>query len=231
MNVNFGSGLHAAPGRAVDTLAYEQYIGRWSRLFVPAVLAGAEVGGGDRVLDVAAGSGEAAAMALSAVERTGGVVCQLGLQFFPDPARGVTEFRRVLRPRRWAAVCVISTPERAPMWGILADVLSGYLPYQREALHLGFALVDTARLERLFRAADFRDVRVRREVRQGMVESFDDYWRPIEAGTGQIPQAYLALPESSRRAVREEVHARLSEFEVDGRLVMSVEMLIAAGQA
>jgi len=117
------------------------------------------------------------------------------------------------------------------MWGILADVLSGYLPYQREALHLGFALVDTARLERLFRAADFRDVRVRREVRQGMVESFDDYWRPIEAGTGQIPQAYLALPESSRRAVREEVHARLSEFEVDGRLVMSVEMLIAAGQA
>jgi hypothetical protein len=38
-------------------------------------------------------------------------------------------------------------------------------------------------------------------------------------------------PEPSRRAVREEVHARLSEFEADGRLVMSVEMLIAAGRA
>src|SRR5262249_17397884 len=25
------------------------------------------------------------------------VVCQLGLQFFPDPARGLEEFRRVLR--------------------------------------------------------------------------------------------------------------------------------------
>jgi ubiquinone/menaquinone biosynthesis C-methylase UbiE len=273
MSVNFGSGLHAAPGRAVDTLAYAQYIGRWSRLFVPAMLAAAEVAVGDRVLDVAAGSGEAAAMALPAVERTGGVVgadiswamlhaararlssasfrpvvmdgqalafrdasfdavvCQLGLQFFPDPARGVMEFRRALRPRRWAAVCVISTPERAPMWGVLADVLSRYLPDQREALHLGFALADTARLERLFGAAGFRDIRVQREVRQGTVESFDEYWRPIEAGTGQIPQAYLALPESSRRAVREEVHARLSEFEVDGRLFMSVEMLIAAGQA
>jgi ubiquinone/menaquinone biosynthesis C-methylase UbiE len=273
MSVNFGSGLHTAPGRAVDTLAYERYIGRWSRLFVPAVLAAAEVGGGDRVLDVAAGPGEAAAMALSAVEPSGlvvgadiswamlqaararlhrasfrpvvtdgqalafrdgsfdAVVCQLGLQFFPDPARGAVEFCRVLRARRCAAMCVISTSERAPMWGVLADVLSRYLPDQHEALHLGFALADTARLERLLCWAGFRDVRVEREVRQAIIESFNDYWSPIEAGTGQIPQAYLALPESSRRAVREEVHARLSGFESDGRLVMSVEMLIAAGRA
>jgi len=117
------------------------------------------------------------------------------------------------------------------MWGVLAETLSRHLPDQREALHLSFALADTTRLEHLFRAADFRDVRVEREIRQGMVESFDDYWRPIEAGTGQIPQAYLSLPERSRRAVREEVRARLSEFESDGRLAMSAEMLIAAGRA
>lgn len=45
------------------------------------------------------------------------VLCQLGLPFFPNPARGLTEFRRVLRDRRRAAVCVVSAPERAPMWG------------------------------------------------------------------------------------------------------------------
>ncbi len=61
MSVSFGPGFHAAPGRAIDPLAYERYIGRWSRLFVPAVLAAAEVTGGDRVLDVATGTGEAAA--------------------------------------------------------------------------------------------------------------------------------------------------------------------------
>lgn len=117
------------------------------------------------------------------------------------------------------------------MWGVLADVLSRYLPDQQEALHLSFALADTARLERLFLAAGFREVRVQREMRQGIIESFDDYWGPIEAGTGQLPQAYLALPDPGRRAVREEVHARLSKFESNGRLVMSVEMLIAAGRA
>src|SRR5262245_22950510 len=77
MGVNFGSGLHAAPGRAVDTPAYEQYVGRWSRLFVPALLAAANVASGDRVLDVAAGSGEAAAMALSTVEHSGAVVADI----------------------------------------------------------------------------------------------------------------------------------------------------------
>jgi ubiquinone/menaquinone biosynthesis C-methylase UbiE len=270
---NFGSGLHTAAGRPVDASAYERYLGRWSRLFVPAVLAAAEVANGDRVLDVATGPGEAALLALSMVTPAGrvvgadispamltaararlgagafqpvamdgqalafrdgsfdAVVCQLGLQFFPDPARGLAEFRRVLRLGRCAAVCVIATPDRAPTWGILADTLSRHLPEQRDVLHLTFALADTERLEHLLRMTGFHDVRVTRETRQVIIESFDDYWAPIEAGTGQLPQAYLALPAARRRAVWEEVEARLAAFESDGRLVMSVEMLIGAGRA
>ncbi len=69
--VNFGAGLHAAGGRPVDDSAYYQYIGRWSRLFVPAVMAAAEVAGGDRVLDVATGPGEVALVALSVVKPAG----------------------------------------------------------------------------------------------------------------------------------------------------------------
>src|SRR4249919_2071300 len=34
------------------------------------------------------------------------VVCNLGLMFFPEPARGLSEFRRVLRPGGWTAVSV-----------------------------------------------------------------------------------------------------------------------------
>ena len=46
MSMSFGAGLHAAPGRAVDISAYDRYIGRWSRLFVPSVLAACEVASG-----------------------------------------------------------------------------------------------------------------------------------------------------------------------------------------
>jgi hypothetical protein len=117
------------------------------------------------------------------------------------------------------------------MWGALAEILSRYLPAQREVLHLLFALADAGHLERLLATAGFREISVTRETRERSFASFDDYWAPIEEAPGTGPQAYRALPESSRRAVREEVRARLSAFESDGRLVMSVEMLIAAGRA
>jgi ubiquinone/menaquinone biosynthesis C-methylase UbiE len=159
------------------------------------------------------------------------VICQLGLMFFPDPARGLAEFRRVLRPRRRATVCVIAARERAPMWGILAETLSRYLPDQREVLHLSFALADAGRLERLFALAGFRESSVTRETRESSFASFEDYWAPIEEAVGSLPQAYRALPDASRQAVREEVQARLAPFEANGRLVMSVEMLIGTGRA
>ncbi len=159
------------------------------------------------------------------------VVCQLGLQFFPDPALGLREFRRILRSAGCAAVCVISTPDGAPMWGILADVLSRFLPEQRDIIHLSFALADPKRLEGLLASAGFRDIRVQRKQHEDVVESFEEYWEPIEAGTGSLPQAYLALSDVDRRLVREEVKERLSRFESNGRLLMGVEMLIGRGRA
>src|SRR5215468_7844979 len=74
MGVNFGPGFHAAVGRHVDRSAYDRYVGAWSRLFVPVVLAAAEVATADRILDVATGPGEAAAMALAQVGPAGLVV-------------------------------------------------------------------------------------------------------------------------------------------------------------
>jgi hypothetical protein len=72
---------------------------------------------------------------------------------------------------------------------------------------------------------------VEREEREDIVESFDDYWAPIETGIGSIPQAYFALSEPDRRSVREEVRERLSQFESNAQLFMSAEMLIGRGRA
>jgi SAM-dependent methyltransferase len=159
------------------------------------------------------------------------VVCQLGLQFFPDPVRGLTEFRRVLRPGANVGVCVISTPEKAPMWGILAEELGRRLPAQRPVLNLSFSLADEGHLHALFASANFRNVVIERVERHDAVESFQAYWDPIERGVGSIPQIYLTLPEADRLAVREEVKRRLSRYEVSGKLLLSLEMLIARGQA
>jgi SAM-dependent methyltransferase len=271
--VRWVPGLHASDTAAVNRAEYFRYIGRWSALFVPAVLAAAGVGGGGRVLDVAAGPGEAmlpasrvvgpggrvvgsdisAAMMAAARSRLprrtcllvvadgqalpfadgcfDAVICQLGLMFFPDPAAGLREFRRVLRPAGRAGVCVISTADQTPMWGALAEALGVVLPRERTMLRLSFALADAARLRSLFGTAGYADVHVQRVVRSAVFSSFEDYWAGIEVGTGQLPQAYCGLAEDTRRWVREDVRRRLAHYQSDGRLVLPIEMLIAAGQA
>ena len=54
--------------------AYDRLSGRWSRLYVPTLLTEASVVTGHRVLDVATGTGEAAALAAAFVGSTGRVV-------------------------------------------------------------------------------------------------------------------------------------------------------------
>ena len=270
--MQWAAGFHVADGRHVDDSTYDRYIGRWSRLFVPALCEAVGVSKDHKVLDVATGTGEAAramlpmvgsagvvvgvdiatAMVETANSRLAGspyfavagsadalpfapgsfdvVVCQLGLMFFPNPALALEEWRRVLRADGRVAACVIASAERAPMWGILADVISSHLPELATALHMSFGLGDAGRLRRLFIDAGFHDVHVLPETRRGTIASFEDYWAPIEEGIGQIPQAYLTLPAPTRQAVKTEVRDRLSPFERDGEYTMSVEMLLAAGR-
>ena len=65
------------------------------------------------------------------------VLCQLGLQFFPDQGRALREMRRVLRQSGRAALSVYSAIERTPganaFVAALDEVLGATLPGSREA--------------------------------------------------------------------------------------------------
>jgi len=74
METKLAPGFHVRPGRAVDASAYGQFTGRWSRLFVPLVLSAADVQPGDRVLDVATGTGEAAVALIPAIGASGHLI-------------------------------------------------------------------------------------------------------------------------------------------------------------
>src|SRR5215472_17667530 len=76
MTTERSPGFHVRPGCAVDASAYEQFTGRWSRLFVPLVLEAADVQPGDQVLDVCTGTGEAAVAIAPAIGASG---CLIGV--------------------------------------------------------------------------------------------------------------------------------------------------------
>ena len=68
--------------------SYDLLSGRWSRLYVPTLLAEAGLATGHRVLDVATGTGEAATLAGSRVGTTGSVIGMIPRQSY---VRGVED--------------------------------------------------------------------------------------------------------------------------------------------
>jgi SAM-dependent methyltransferase len=157
------------------------------------------------------------------------LVCQLGLMFFPEPLRGLQEFRRVLRAGGSLALQVWSRLECVPLYGLVAVALSRELPAERDALFRPSALADPDHLRTLLTRAGFTDVSVTPERRSLAYDSFEEYWQAIEAGGGRMGQFYRELPPSRRPAVREEVERGMTRFRSGRRLTLEAEAFIARG--
>ena len=251
-------------------IAYDRAVAHVSAYFVPFLLRQGRVVPGQRVLDVATGTGIAAEAALAVVGGSGHVsaadvspamvdkarqrlasspnasvavvdgqalsfddrsfdtvLCGIGLMFFPDPARGLSEFHRVLRPGGRAALSVTTTPRRSYN-GRINAVIARRVPSLAEATARTFSLGDEARLRFLFEAAGFRDVETTTEAHRFVLPSFEAYFAPFKLGGGSSGQAYIALPEAERRAVREEVKRNLGD--TGGPIGIDVELRFASGR-
>jgi ubiquinone/menaquinone biosynthesis C-methylase UbiE len=163
-------------------------------------------------------------------EQFDAVLCSMGLMLFPDPSRGLSEFRRVLREDRWAAVSVNTVPERAFFTRVNA-IIGRHAPEHAAIGARYFSLGNAGLLRSLFTAAGFRGVETFTEARRYPFSSFAAFFKSIEDGQGAAGQAYITLPTAIQRLVREDVRRQLEGNAVtDGTVEVEVELLFGCGR-
>ena len=155
------------------------------------------------------------------------VICNMGLMYFPDAARGLAEFHRVLRPGGRATVSVFGSADR-PFWSTVFFAIESVASKEIGTGAKLHALAKLPQLHELFEAAGFGNVETNSEVLHLEYPSFDAYFAGVAQGAGAAGQAYMALPEDERSAVREDVRRRVGDK--GGRLDVEVAISFASGR-
>ncbi len=223
---------------------------------VPHLLDSAGVQPGERVLDVACGTGVVARLAASRVGKDGRVtgldinaamldvarshpvpdgapiewleanaqaiplpdasfdvvLCQHGLQQFPDRSAALGEMHRLLASGGRIAIIVWSPIENSPGMAALVDALERHVgPEAANNRRAPFALSDAAELRSLIVAAGFRDVEVRTLTEATRFPSPDAL---VEAQLAATPLSTLGgMTDAARQAVIEDVRTALRDYQ------------------
>jgi ubiquinone/menaquinone biosynthesis C-methylase UbiE len=263
--------------------SFESYGGSapecYERYFVPAIGAplavdlveAAALQPGERVLDVACGTGIVARLAAKRVGSTGAVagldinpgmlavaraatpsgtaiewheapaqaaplpdgvydavLCQMGLQFFPDKVAALREMHRVLAP---GGRIVLNVPGPEPeLFTILADALARHIkpelaPFVRQV----FSLHDTRELQTLLTEAGFSDADAEPTDKALVLPTSAEFlWQYVRSTP--LAAAVAEASEAARAALERDVVARWEPFAHEDGLMLNLRIVTAAAR-
>ena len=160
------------------------------------------------------------------------VISRLGLMYFPNKEKALSEMRRVLVPGGRAAAIVFATADKN---GFFSDPVS----IVRRHAKLGppvagqpgpFCLGDKGVLEQAFVRAGFRDVKVEALVAPLRMKSAAECLGFEKESFGALHQMLSSLDPAERDAAWAEVAAALGKFEdAQGTFVGPCELLLVVG--
>ena len=160
------------------------------------------------------------------------VMSRVGLIYFPDQQRALSEMRRVLVPGGRVAAIVYSTADKNGFFTVPISIV-------RRHAKLGppmagqpgpFSLAEPGVIEDAFTRAGFRDVKAESVSAPLRMNSTKEYLRFARESFGALHQMLSSLDQAERDAAWAEVGSSLAEFEEDsGKFVGPCELVIAVG--
>lgn len=157
------------------------------------------------------------------------VLCQLGLQFFPDRLAALREMRRILRPGGRLVVAVVGPMPR--IFGILGEALARHVgPQLAGFVNAVFSLYDTDELHSLIGDAGLHDVTVQSRTRRCDPRSPEEFlWQYVHSTP--LAPAVRQADEEGRAALARDVVTGWQPFVEDGALTYQPNIILATGRS
>ena len=137
-------------------------------------------------------------------------VCGLGLNYVPNPARALEEFRRVIRTGGSAGAYVWDYAQGArfvrEFWDAAVAIDSEAGSFDQA---LRFPMCTQEGLRTLFEQAKLKEIDVCALDVVTRFSNFDDYWEPLLTGQGSAPNYLVTRDEQVRTAIRERLRTTL----------------------
>jgi len=138
------------------------------------------------------------------------IVCGLGLNFLPSPAKALVEFARVTTPGGTIAVYVWDYVQRA---SFLRHFWDAAIATDPEAANFDqaqrFPMCTPEGLRNLFEQAKLENLAPHALDVVTRFTSFDDYWKPLLTGQGSAPNYLASRDQQTQAAIRERLRVAL----------------------
>ena len=151
------------------------------------------------------------------------VLCQQGLQYFPDRPAAMREMARVLAPGGRVSLCVWGALDRQVFHAAVVDGIGTFLgPEAKKGFEMAFSLNTVDELRRLASDAGLSDIKIRFEHRTMRHPSASEMTLGFMQSTPVAGQ-FGTLPEEKQKAFVEHVGKLLADYIDDAGLASPLE--------